>query len=145
MQATDRNDPKTNPSKGFGKNPEAGQPDSTNEPTRQVGAALAKLRAEVNEAAEGHTSGIASIVSEYEYAIQPVADEASRVIADMLTGGTFYRTVARNVAELMAAHPRAERVSLGKPTLRPLSLKPLQQGTQQSCLGSASVVEDGQS
>jgi hypothetical protein len=130
-QATERS------SKGFGTSA-AGQPDSTDAAFRaQVGAELAKLRQEVRAAAEGQTEGIAGIAAEYQDTIQPVADEASQLIYDMLSGGTFYRTVAQNVGQMMAAHPRGERVALGKPTLKPLSLKPLQQGMEPAYLSSA--------
>jgi hypothetical protein len=100
----------------------------------QVAAEIAQLRGQVRQAVQGQTAGINAVAVEYEQAIQPLVDEASQLIYDMLSGRTAFSQIAQNVGTLMQQHPKGEKSSLGEPVLKRLSLKPLQQATPQSYL-----------
>jgi hypothetical protein len=100
----------------------------------QVAAEIAQIRNQVNGALTSKVQGVQAIVEEYEAAAQPVVDQASMAIYDMLGGGSFFKGIATNVGQLMAAHPTGEKVAITPPTLRPASFKPLPQGTQRAYL-----------
>lgn len=142
--ATDRsNSNNSNNSKGFG-HPQANGAGSTGvNPQTQVAAEISQLRDQVNQSLGGATAGISAIVDDYQRQAQPLADEASELIYDMLSSRTFFNQVGHNVAQLMAQHPMGIRHELGKPMLRRLSLEPLKQGTQQSYLNSADDTTEG--
>jgi hypothetical protein len=102
-----------------------------------VAAEIGQIRAKVNKAVGSQKSGIETLADEYTQAVQPLVDEASKVIYDMLSGRSFFEQIGQNVGQLMASHPTMERPELGKPMLRRLSFKPLSQATPQSYLTSA--------
>ncbi|MBD1871979.1 hypothetical protein H6F75_00645 [Nodosilinea sp. FACHB-131] len=139
-QATDRSNPSN--SKGFGNSPKATTPTQAGSGDdrayrAQVAAEIAQLRSQVNQAVQGQTAGINAIATEYEQSIQPLVDEASQLIYDMLSGRTAFTQIGQNVGALMSQHPMGEKASLGEPMLKRLSLKPLQPATQPSYLSGA--------
>lgn len=103
----------------------------------QVAAEIAQLRTQVSQAVQGQTAGIDAIASEYEQSTQPLVNEASELIYDMLSGRSLFTQIGQNVEALMSAHPTGEKPQLGKPTLRRLSFKPLKPATPQSYLSGA--------
>jgi hypothetical protein len=143
-QATERSS-SSNPSRGqgFGRPQVDGADSGTDNPTARVPAEISQLRDQINQSLSGATAGLSAIVDEYQKQAQPLADEASTLIYDMLSNRTFFNQVGRNVAQLMAQHPMGARHELGKPTLKALSFEPLKQGTQQSYLTSAVDTTEG--
>ena len=137
-QATERN---SNSGKGF-------QPrtsTSTHSSVAHVAAEIGQIRSKVDQAISGQASGIETLVDEYTQEVQQLADDASQLIYDMLSGRTLFNQIGANVGQLMAAHPTMDRPELGKRILKPLSLKPLLQATPQSYLDSVDGATEGQS
>ena len=143
-QATERNS-NSNPNRGQGFGGQTATPGAHSgaSPQAQVAAEISQLRDQVNQSLGGATASVGAIVDEYQRQAQPLADEASELIYDMLSNRTFFNQVGRNVAQLMAQHPRGARHELGKPTLKRLSFEPLKPGTQQSFLTSAVDTTEG--
>lgn len=131
--ATDRSN--SNSGKGFGANQHQGSGAANAQ--IQVAAEISQLRDQINQSLGGATAGLSAIVDDYQRQAQPLADEASELIYDMLSNRTFFNQVGHNVAQLMQQHPTGVRHELGKPTLKRLSFQPLKPGTQQSYLSSA--------
>jgi hypothetical protein len=103
----------------------------------QVAAEIAQIRNEVQGSLVARAQGIQAIADEYQSAAQPVVDQASAMLYDVLSGGSFFDQIARNVGQLMEAHPTGPRTGLVAPTLKPVSFAPLQQGTQSAYLTSS--------
>jgi hypothetical protein len=100
----------------------------------QVAAEIAQLRNQVNGALTARAQGIQAVADEYQEASQRVADQASELLYDVLSGGSFFNQIARNVGQLMAAHPTGEKLTIQTPTLRPISYQPLPQATPRASL-----------
>lgn len=103
----------------------------------QVAAEIAQLRNEVQGSLVARTQGIQAIANEYQTAAQPVVDQASEVLYDVLSGGSFFGQIARNVGQLMEAHPTGMKTGIVAPRLNPVSFAPLKQGTQAAYLTSS--------
>jgi hypothetical protein len=110
-----------------------------------VAAEIGQIRSKVDQAISGQTSGIETLVNEYTQEVQQLADDASQLIYDMLSGRTLFNQIGANVGQLMAAHPTMERPELGKRTLKPLSLRPLTPATPQSYLSGVDDATEEQS
>jgi hypothetical protein len=130
-QATDRSN-STN-GKGFQPQPQT----STHSSAGHVAAEIGQIRAKVDQAIGGQALGIETLVSEYTQEVQQLADDASQLIYDMLSGRTLFNQIGANVGQLMAAHPTMERPALGKRRLQSLSLQPLNPAIPQTYLNSA--------
>ena len=144
----------TNASKGFDPkaNPKAAQPQAqtsgpassgANQPPlggddaafkAQVAAEIAQLRNQVQGSLVARAQGIQAIADEYQAAAQPVVDQASAVLYDVLSGGSFFGQIARNVGQLMEAHPTGTKTGIVAPSLKPVFFAPLKQGTQANYL-----------
>jgi hypothetical protein len=103
----------------------------------QVAAEIAQIRNEVQGSLVARAQGIQAITNEYQAAAQPVVDQASAVLYDVLSGGSFFGQIARNVGQLMEAHPTGLKTGIIAPTLNPVSFAPLKQGTQAAYLTSS--------
>lgn len=103
----------------------------------QVAAEIAQIRNEVQGSLVARAQGIQAIADEYQSAAQPVVDQASAVLYDVLSGGSFFGQIARNVGQLMEAHPTGMKTGIVAPSLKPVSFAPLQQGTQSAYLTSS--------
>jgi hypothetical protein len=103
----------------------------------QCAAEIAQLRNEVQGSLVARAQGIQAIADEYQSAAQPVVDQASAMLYDVLSGGSFFGQIARNVGQLMEAHPTGPRTGIVAPSLKPVSFAPLQQGTQSAYLTSS--------
>lgn len=100
----------------------------------QVAAEIAQLRNQVQGSLVARAQGIQAIADEYQAAAQPVVDQASAVLYDVLSGGSFFGQIARNVGQLMEAHPTGPKAGIVAPSLKPVSFAPLAQGTQANYL-----------
>ena len=118
---------------------------STHSSAAPVAAEIGQIRSKVDQAISGQTSGIETLVNEYTQEVQQLADDASQLIYDMLSGRTLFNQIGANVGQLMAAHPTMERPELGKRTLKPLSLRPLTPATPQSYLSGVDDATEEQS
>jgi hypothetical protein len=108
----------------------------------QVAAEIAQLRNEVQGSLVARAQGIQAIADEYQAAAQPVVDQASAVLYDVLSGGSFFGQIARNVGQLMEAHPTAPRTGIVAPSLKAVSFAPLKQGTQAAYLTSSDALNN---
>lgn len=103
----------------------------------QVAAEIAQIRNEVQGSLVARAQGIQAIANEYQAAAQPVVDQASAMLYDVLSGGSFFGQIARNVGQLMEAHPTGMKTGIVAPSLKPVSFAPLKQGTQAAYLTSS--------
>ena len=106
----------------------------------QVAAELAQIRNQVQESLTAKAQAIQKIGNEYEAAAQPLVNESSVMLADILLGGSIFGQIARNVGELVAAHPTGPKTGIVAPSLKPVSFAPLAQGTQAAYLTSSDVL-----
>jgi hypothetical protein len=103
----------------------------------QVAAELAQIRTQVQESLTAKAQAIQKIGNEYQAAAQPLVNDSSVMLADILLGGSFFGQIARNVGELVAAHPTGPKTGIVAPSLKQVSFAPLQQGTQSAYLTSS--------
>ena len=101
----------------------------------EIAIEMVQIQRQVAAAIESQRNAIQRLQEEYEKAAQVLANEATRVIEDMLVGGPVHRQIQANLEQLLNAHPRAPKHPLPTSlTFERLQLKPYLQQSKNKVL-----------